>query len=194
MENRLLIIGDELLGPQGEAAARCVEMLLCRKPNRPMQFSVNAPLLTSIPQLLARASSDIIGKQAGRIVFALGLSEMKRERCDAAKVAANYEALVDEILKKTQSFVHFVTIPKELLPEVSDRVAELNEAIRGFASKSPERFSVMDFEAHAEKFREMQAERGKFARSLYSEDAKPTSLCLTLLSLFLQDCILETMK
>ena len=62
MENRILIIGDELFGPQGEVAARCVEMLLCRKPNRPMQFSVNAPVLPSLSQLLARASSDIIGK------------------------------------------------------------------------------------------------------------------------------------
>ena len=185
MENRILIIGDELFGPQGEVAARCVEMLLCRKPNRPMQFSVNAPVLPSLSQLLARASSDIIGKQAGRIVLGLGLSEMKREGGDASKVSESYGALVDEIIKKTQSFLDLVTVPKDLLPEIDGRAQ---------ADKCPDRVHVLDFAAHAEKFKEMQAERGKFARSLYSDDAKPTSLCLTLLSLFLQDCILDTMK
>ena len=194
MENRILIIGDGLFGPQGEAATRCVELLLCRRPNRPMQFSVNAPALPSIPQLLSRASSDIIGKQAGRIVLGLGLDEMKREAGNAEKVAANYAALVDEILKKTQSYLDFVTVPKDLLPEIDGQVCALNESIRSFVSKAPDRVRLLDFEAHAEKFKEMQAERGKFARSLYSDQAKPTSLCLTLLSLFLQDCILETMK
>lgn len=194
MENRILIIGDELFGPQGEVAARCVEMLLCRKPNRPMQFSVNAPLLPSISQLLARASSDIIGKQAGRIVLGLGLTEMKREGGDASKVTESYGALVDEVLKKTQSFVDLLTVPKDLLPEIDGQVQALNDAVCGFAAKAPERIRILDFAAHAEKFKELQAERGKFARSLYSDDAKPTSLCLTLLSLFLQDCILDTMK
>ena len=194
MENRILIIGDELFGSQGEAAARCVEMLLCRRPNRPMQFSVNAPVLPSLSQLLARASSDIIGKQAGRIVLGLGLSEMKREGGDASKVTSNYGALVDEILKKTQSYLDLVTIPKDLLPEIDGQVQALDDFIREQAQKAPERVQVLDFAAHAENFKELQAERGKFARSLYSEDAKPTSLCLTLLSLFLQDCILETMK
>jgi hypothetical protein len=194
VENRILIIGDELFGPQGEVAARCVEMLLCRKPNRPMQFSVNAPVLPSLSQLLARASSDIIGKQAGRIVLGLGLSEMKREGGDASKVSESYGALVDEILKKTQSFLDLVTVPKDLLPEIDGQVLALDDFIRAQADKCPDRVHVLDFAAHAEKFKEMQAERGKFARSLYSDDAKPTSLCLTLLSLFLQDCILDTMK
>lgn len=194
MENRILIIGDELLGEQGEAATRCVEMLLCRKPNRPMQFSVNAPALQTMSQFLSRAASDIIGKRAGRIVFALGLAEMKRERGNGEVVAQLYESLVDEILKKTQSFVHFVTVPKDLLPEIPDEVDKLNEAIRGFAKKDSSRVQIIDFEKHAEKFKEMQLERGKFARSLYSDGAKPTSLCLTLLSLFLQDCILEAIK
>lgn len=194
MENRILIIGDELFGEQGEAASRCVEMLLCRRPNRPMQFSVNAPALPTISQFVARASSDIIGKQAGRIVLGLGLGEMKRERGNAEKVAATYGSLADEIIKKTQSYVHFVTIPQGLLPEIPDQVDKLNESIRGFVSKDPTRVQIIEFAEHAEKFKEMQAERGKFARSLYSEDAKPTSLCLTLLSLYLQDCILEAIK
>jgi hypothetical protein len=103
-------------------------------------------------------------------------------------------ALVDEILKKTQSYLDLVTIPKDLLPEIDGQVQALDDFIRAQAQKAPERVQVLDFAAHAENFKELQAERGKFARSLYSEDAKPTSLCLTLLSLFLQDCILETMK
>lgn len=194
MENRILIIGDNLFGEQGEAAARCVEMLLCRKPNRPMQFSVNAPALPSISQFIARASSDIIGKQAGRIVFGLGFNEMMRERGNAKAVAEVYGALANEIIKKTQSFVHFVTIPRDLLPEIPEQVDELNENIRGFAEKAPDRVQIIDFARHVEKFKEMQAERGKFARSLFSEGAKPTSLCMTLLSLYLQDCILEVLK
>ncbi len=194
MENRILIIGDELFGEQGEAAQRCVEALLCRRPNRPMQFSVNVPVLASMSQLIARASSDIIGKQAGRIVLGLGLKEMIREGCDVAKVADTYSRLADEVLSKTQSFLHFLTIPNDLLPEIPDQVQELNAKIRGFVDKNPGRVSIVDFEKHSEDFKAMQAERGKFARSLYSENGKPTSLCLTLLSLYLQDCILESIK
>lgn len=190
----MLIMADELFGEQGEVAVRCAEMLLCRKPNRPMQFSLNAPLLLSMSQLSARASSDIIGKQAGSIVLGLGLGEMKRERGCAAEVAKNYESLVSEIVNKTQSRLLLVTIPRGLLPEVEDQVDQLNQSIEGFASKAPGRIIIVDFARHAEKFKEMQAERGKFARSIYSDDAKPTSLCLTLLSLFLQDCILQTMN
>lgn len=187
-------MGDELFGEQGEAAVRCFEMLLCQRPNRPMQFSVNAPVLLSMPQLMARASADIIGKQAGRIVLGLGLGEMKRERCDAAKVAESYRELVTEIAKKTQAQIHLLTIPKGLLPEIEDQVDALNRSIEGFAAIAPERIKIMDFARHAEVFKEKQAERGKFARSIYSDDAKPTSLCLTLLSLFMQDCILQTMN
>ena len=111
-----------------------------------MQFSVNAPALPSIPQLLSRASSDIIGKQAGRIVLGLGLDEMKREAGNAEKVAANYAALVDEILKKTQSYLDFVTVPKDLLPEIDGQVCALNESIRSCVSKAPDRVRILDFE------------------------------------------------
>lgn len=194
MENRILIIGDELLGEQGEVATRCVEMILCREPNRPIQFSVNAPALPSIGQFIARASSDIIGKQAGRIVFCLGLKELFRERGDASKVAASYSALADEILSKTKSFVHFATIPQDLVPDNREQIAQLNESIRKFAGKDPNRVSIIDFAQHVEFFKEKQVERGKYARQLFSEDGKPMSICLTLLTLHLQDCILEAIK
>jgi len=194
VENRILIIGDELFGEQGEAAQRCVEALLCRRPNRPMQFSLNVPVLASMSQLIARASSDIIGKQAGRIIFGLGLKEMIRERCDVTKVAETYGKLADEVLSKTQSFLHFLTIPKDLLPEIPNQVEELNEKIRSFSEKNPNRVNIVDFARHSDEFKAMQVERGKFARSLYSEEGKPTSLCLTLLSLYVQDCILESIK
>ena len=194
MENRILIIGDDLLGSEGEAAFRCSEMLLCAEPNRPMQFSINAPLPLSIPQLFARASSDVIGKKAGRIVLALGLSDLKRERGSAEAVAENYRTLLDELLKKTQSEMDLLTIPTEMLPEGADQVEQLNQAIRGFADLAPERIGIFDWESHVRKFQEKQEERGKFGRSLFSETSKPTSLCITLLSMFLEDCILKELK
>jgi len=194
VENRILIIGDEMLGSEGEAAFRCSEMLLCAEPNRPMQFSINAPLPLSIPQLFARASSDVIGKKAGRIVLALGLSDLKRERGSAEAVVENYRTLLDELLKKTQSELDLLTIPTEMLPEGADQVELLNQAIRGFVDLAPERIGVFDWESHVRKFLEKQEERGKFGRSLFSEASKPTSLCITLLSMFLEDCILKELK
>lgn len=182
------------MGSHGEAATRCVELLLCRLPNRPIQFSVNAPALTSMKQLIARASSDIIGKKAGRILFGLGVGDLKQNRGDARVVGETYLEMADEILKKTFSQLFFLTIPNDLLPEIADQVEIFNEKVRGFASLSEERVRIMDFAKHVDRFKEMQVERGKFARSLFSEDAKPTSLCITLLSLFMQDCILETIK
>lgn len=194
MENRILIIGDELFGERGEAAVRCTEMLLCVRPNRPMQFSLNAPCLTSMGQLIARASADIIGKRAGRIVFGLGYNEMVNARGDGSRAAETYGALVDEVLKKTNSEIHLLTVPRDLLPDIPDQIEVFNGAVRGFLDKASDRIHIDDFDAHVENFKEKQLERGKFARSLFSDDAKPTSLCITLLSLFMQDCILKVLK
>ena len=83
MENRILIIGDELFGEQGESANRFAEILLCREANRPVQFSINAPAPQTLQQLYDRASADIIGKKAGRIIVGLGLKELKRGGKDA---------------------------------------------------------------------------------------------------------------
>ena len=194
MENRILILGDELFGEQGEVASRCAEMLLCRAPSRPMQFSINAPTVLSIPTLIQRASSDIIGKKAGRIVLGLGLRDLRKESGDAVKTAENYGNLVRELVNKTQSDIMVVTIPVDFLPGASSEIVFINETIKGFEGLFPGRVKVFDFAAHAENFKEKQLERGKFARSLYSEDAKPTSLCITLQSLFLEDCILKEIK
>lgn len=194
MENRILIIGDELLGTEGEAAFRCSEMLLCAEPTRPMQFSINAPMLLSIPQLFARASSDIIGKKAGRIVLGLGYDEFKRERGVGEVVAEHYQALLEELLKKTQSDLDLLTIPTEMLPEGADQLEALNRAIRSFVNMAPDRVKIFDWDAHVQKFQAKQQERGKFGRSLFSEASKPTSLCVTLLSMFLEDCILRELK
>ena len=98
MENRILIIGDELLGEQGEAANRFAEILLCRDANRPIQFSINAPAPQTLQQLYDRASADIIGKKAGRIIVGLGLKELKRGGKDYNGVFAAYEKLAGEIL------------------------------------------------------------------------------------------------
>lgn len=194
MENRILIIGDEILGEQGEAANRFAELLLCREANRPVQFFINAPALQSMTQLVARASSDIIGKKAGRLIFGLGLKELKRGGADYVKVFEQYSVLVDELLSKTMSPLHFMTIPSDMLPMAPGQVGALNELIFGLSAKNSERVKILDFAAHVEYFKEKQLERGKFGRSLYTEDGKPTSLCNTLLAVFLYEQILKELK
>jgi hypothetical protein len=159
-----------------------------------MQFSINAPMLLPIPQLIQRAASDIIGKKAGRIVLGLGLRDLRKEAGDGAKTAENYSNLVSELVNKTQSGIMVVTIPADFFPDARDQIDIVNERIRGLQALYPDRVKVFDFAAHAEVFKEKQLERGKFARSLYSDDAKPTSLCITLQSLFLEDCILKEIK
>ncbi|MCQ2124379.1 MAG: hypothetical protein MJZ25_09375 [Fibrobacter sp.] len=194
MENRILIIGDELLGEQGEAANRFAELLLCREANRPIQFFINAPAIQTIPQFVARASSDIIGKKAGRMIFGLGLKDLKRGGSDYNKVFEQYSALADEIISKTMSPLHFLTIPTDTLPIAPAQVGALNEMILGFRNKNPERVKILDFAAYVEVFKEKQLERGKFGRSLYTEDGKPTSLCNTLLAVFLYEEIIKELK
>lgn len=194
MENRLLIIGDELFGESGEVATRAAEMLLCREPSRPMQFSINAPVPLSISQLISRAASDIIGKKAGRIVLGLGLRDLRKEPLQGARIAESYASLVEELVKKTQSGIFLVTIPPDYLPTTEDCVAVINDRLRALEGLYPQRIKVIDLAAQTESFQEKQLERGKFARSLYSEDAKPTSLCITLHSLVLQDCILKEIE
>ncbi len=194
MENRILIIGDELLGEQGEAANRFAELLLCREASRPIQFFINAPAIQSISQFVSRASSDIIGKKAGRMIFGLGLKDLKRGGADYNKVFEQYSALADEIISKTLSPLHFLTIPTDMLPVAPAQVGALNEMIMGFRNKNPERVKILDFASHVEIFKEKQLERGKFGRSLYTEEGKATSLCNTLLAVFLYEQILKELK
>ncbi|PWJ68196.1 MULTISPECIES: SGNH/GDSL hydrolase family protein [unclassified Fibrobacter] len=192
MENRTLIIGDELFGDQGEAAHRCAEIILCREANRPIQFSINAPVAQSLAQLRARVSTDVIGKKPGRIVLGLGLKDLNRGGVDYKLVFEQYSQFVDDILNKTTSPVHLLTIPTDMLPTAMAQLVGLNELIRGLQEKP--RVSVFDFAAYADIYKEKQVERGKFGRSIYTEDGKPTSLCNTLLALFLQECILKELK
>jgi hypothetical protein len=194
MENRILIIGDELFGEQGEVASRVAEMLLCREPSRPMQFSINSPVPLSLPQLLARAASDIIGKKAGRIVLGLGLTDLKKDSGSGFLTAENYTSLVRELVNKTQSGIFVVTVPPDSVPGVSDKAEILNNAIRAFETTFPTRVKVLDFAKHAENFKEKQLERGKFGRSLYTEDGTPTSICNTFMALFLYDFIKKELK
>lgn len=192
MENRTLIIGDELLGDQGEAAHRCAELILCREANRPIQFSINVPVPQSIALLRARVSTDVIGKKPGRIVLGLGLKDLKRGGMDYRQVFEQYSLFLDDVLNKTVSPVHLLTIPEDMLPSARVQVAGLNDLILGLQEKA--RVSVFDFAAYAEIFKEKQVERGKFGRSIYTEDGKPTSLCNTLLALYLQESILKELK
>lgn len=194
MENRILIIGDELLGEQGEAANRFAEILLCRDANRPVQFSINAPAPQSLRQLFDRASADIIGKKAGRMIVGLGLKELKRGGNDYKAVFSLYQTLVDEILSKTLAPIYFLTIPKDMFPAAPSQLTALNECIRTFAAKDNKRVRILDFAAYVAEFKEKQLERGKFGRSLYTEEGLPTSICNTFLALFLYDFIKKELK
>ncbi len=194
MENRILIIGDELLGEQGEAANRFAEILLCRDANRPVQFSINAPAPQSLRQLFDRASADIIGKKAGRIVIGLGLKELKRGGNDYNGVFSVYESLVDEILNKTLAPVYFLTVPEGMFPMAPSQLTALNELIRSLAKKDERRVKILDYAAYVADFKEKQLERGKFGRSLYTDEGIPTSICNTFLALFLYDSIKKELK
>ena len=194
MENRILIIGDELFGEQGEAANRFAEILLCREANRPVQFSINAPAPQSLQQLLDRVSADVIGKKAGRIIVGLGLKELKRGGFDYIKVFELYAAFVNEVLNKTLAPLHLLTIPEDMFPMAPSQITALNEQIRSLALKDEKRVRIMDFAAYVTAFKEKQLERGKFGRSLYTEDGKPTSICNTFMSLFLYDFIVKEIK
>ncbi|SHK35762.1 hypothetical protein SAMN05720487_10198 [Fibrobacter sp. UWT2] len=194
MENRILIIGDELLGEQGEAANRFAEILLCRDANRPIQFSINAPAPQTLQQLYDRASADIIGKKAGRIIVGLGLKELKRGGKDYNGVFAAYEKLADEILSKTLASIHFLTVPEDMFPVAPSQLTALNDCIRGLQQKDEKRVKILDFAAYVADFKEKQLERGKFGRSLYTEDGSPTSICNTFMALFLYDCIKKELK
>ena len=194
MENRILIIGDELLGEQGEAANRFAEILLCREANRPIQFSINAPAPQSIKQLFDRASADIIGKKAGRIIIGLGLKELKRGGTDYNGVFALYETLANEILSKTLAPLHFLTIPEDMFPAAPSQLTALNECIRNLAAKDEKRIKIMDYAAYVAAFKEKQLERGKFGRSLYTDEGTPTSICNTFMALFLYDFIRKELK
>jgi len=194
MENRILIIGDELLGEQGEAANRFAEILLCREANRPVQFSINAPAPQSLQQLYDRASADIIGKKAGRIIVGLGLKELKRGGKDYNGVFGAFEKLADEVLSKTMAPVHFLTIPEDMFPVAPSQLTALNDCIRGLQQKDEKRVKILDFAAYVADFKEKQLERGKFGRSLYTEEGNPTSICNTFMALFLYDFIKRELK
>lgn len=193
MENRILLIGDELFGDQGEAANRFTELLLCTEANRPIQFFINAPVILSISQLTGRASSDIIGKRAGRMIFGLGLRELRRS-ADANLVFEQYAALADEVLGNTMSPVHFLTIPAEALPQAPEQAGLFNQLVMSLEQKNPKRVKVFDFALHAEQYKEKQMERGKFGRSLFTEKGAPTSLCNMLLALYLHNEVLKEIK
>ena len=194
MENRVLVIGDELFGPKGEAANRFVEAVLCREPSRPIQFSLNVPIAVSLSQLKARLSSDVIGKNAGRIIVGLGLRELNQGGADGASVANILLLLVNELVNKTQSRLFLLTIPSEMFPIAVNEVEFLNTSIREIIKMNENRIVLLDFAKYAEEFKEKQMARGKFGRSLFMENGEATSLCCMLLALYLQEKLVEDLK
>ena len=194
MENRVLVIGDELFGPKGEAANRFVEAVLCRDPSRPIQFSLNVPIAVSLSQLKARLSSDVIGKNAGRIIVGLGLRELNQGGADGASVANILLLLVNELVNKTQSRLFLLTIPSEMFPIAVNEIEFLNTSIREIIKMNENRIVLLDFAKYAEEFKEKQMARGKFGRSLFMENGEATSLCCMLLALYLQEKLVEDLK
>lgn len=188
MENRILIIADELFGENGEAAERFSELLLCSEPERPLQFVLNAPLPYSLRELLQKVAPDVIGKQADRIFLGLGLRELRRG-ADVEELAATLAELLKDVLLKTNSRIFLVTVPGAAFAEVPSAVERWNEVLRNAAG---ERVCVLDFAAHVAEFRERQLSRGKFARSLFDGSGVPTPICCMLLSLYLQKMFYQT--
>lgn len=190
MDNRILVLADDFFGDNGEAASRFSELLLCVAPELSVQFVLPGPILLSLEALMHRAPSDIIGKQAGRMVIGLGLREMRACR-EASVVFKTYRLFLDELLSKTKAHLNLVTIPEDAFKEEVLQVVEWNQSLK---SISHPRISVLDFAAAAAHFKEIQMQKGKFARSLYSEDSHATPLCCMLLGLFLQERILNEIK
>ena len=183
-----------MFGSKGEAANRFVEAVLCREPSRPIQFSVNVPVAVSLSQIRARLSSDIIGKNAGRIVMGLGLRDLNHGGADGASVAAIYGTIVNELVNKTQARLFLLTVPSDMFPIAVAEVEYLNSVIRDVCAANAPRITLLDFAKFAETFKEKQMERGKFGRSLFMEDGAPTSLCCMLLALYLQDELVRDLK
>ena len=100
-----------------------------------------------------------MAQKAGRIVLGLGYDEFKRERGVGEVVAEHYQALLDELLKKTQSDLDLLTIPNEMLPEGADQLEALNRAIRSFVNMAPDRVKIFDWDAHVQKSQAKQQDR-----------------------------------
>ncbi|MEE3340899.1 MAG: hypothetical protein VZR14_09250 [Hallerella sp.] len=191
MTHRIQIIGDELMGVSGEAATLFSELLLCEYPARPIQFAISTSVRYPLATVISRAPGDIFGKLAERIVLGLGLHEF-RQVADAEKVFSTYKILVDEILSKTTSVLYLLTIPAQALPECGTQVQLFNEKVRGLDDGN--RVHILDFALHVDRFEQDQLQRGKFARSLFDSNHIPTSLCNTLLGLFIEKRIFNTKK
>lgn len=188
MENRVLIIADELFGEHGEAGERFSELLLCSEPERPLQFVLNAPLPYSLRELLLKVAPDVIGKQADRIFLGLGLRELRRG-ASPEELATTFSELLKDVLLKTNSRIFLVTVPDGAFAESPSVVEKWNSFLKSFEG---ERVCVLDFAAHVAEFRERQLSRGKFARSLFDGSGAPTPICCMLLSLYLQKMFYST--
>lgn len=191
MTHRIQVIGDELMGVEGEAATLFSEIVLCENPSRPVQFAISAQVRYPLVTVLSRAPYEIFGKLAERIVLGVGLHELKMTP-EADKAFESYKLLVDEILSKTSSVLYLLTIPRQAFPDCATEILALNGMIRSL--DNGDRIHVMDFAEHVERFEKDQILRGKFARSLYDSNRIPTSLCHVLLGLFLSRRIFNLNK
>jgi hypothetical protein len=81
-----------------------------------------------------------------------------------------------------------------MFPQAPSQVVALNDLIRGLAAKDDKRVRIMDYAAYVADFKDKQLQRGKFGRSLYTDEGLPTSICNTFLSLFLYDFIKIELK
>lgn len=187
MENRTLVIADEMFGPRGEAAELFSQLLLCLEPERPRQFVFNTPLYGSIESLYAKQELDIIGKQAGRIIFGVGLRELRRG-VPPEELFNLFRKLILDVSVRITAEIYLVTIPEAASPNTPFSINHWNDLIGTLQSSN---IILLDFAKEETLFQQRQLARGKFVRNLWNEEGEPTPMCLTLLALFLQKSFMK---
>ena len=190
MENRILLLGDELFGPCGEAALRFSELLLAKEQTRKLQFILNAPIPYSLKELQKKIAMDVTGKQASKIIVGIGLHEIKTGK-DFSYLKELFDFIFSEIKQKSNARIFVLTIPLAFCPEAVSVTEALNQF---FFSSEDARLSVFDFNKAFTEFSESQKANGKFARTLLDDTYLPTSITETFLGMFLQESMSDILN
>ena len=105
--------------------------------------------------------------------------------------SCSIEMFLHRIPGLSEEFLYF---NDDMFPVAPSQLTALNDCIRGLQQKDEKRVKILDFAAYVADFKEKQLERGKFGRSLYTEEGNPTSICNTFMALFLYDFIKRELK
>lgn len=182
MENRTLIVADEFFGARGEAAELFSQLLLCLEPERPRQFIINAPFYGSLASLQSKIDIDIVGKQAWRLIFGVGLREL-RQGVKVQSLFARFREILLEVTQKMRCEIYVVTLPESAFPEEPSVVNHWNSLLKTLENSN---IFLLDFANAESEFQRKQAARGKFSRTLWEDSGNLTSIGLMFLALFLQ--------